>query len=95
VIFTELVEKSFTWKQIISANLIHHNKYVIFHFGGDTGAVHAGAGNFTKSAFTKNFENFYFINIPKVYQAFKRQYNHVIHDLASDWDLMPTEMVSP
>lgn len=77
------------------ASLLHHNKFVIFHFENNEGAIHTGAGNFTQAAFENNFENFYFIRIPKVYQAFKRQYEHVLFDLASSWGMMPQEYVNP
>lgn len=52
-----------------NSRLLHHNKYIIFNYSDGTGAVHAGAGNFTKAAFSKNFENFYFIKIPSVVEA--------------------------
>jgi hypothetical protein len=62
-----------------NARLLHHNKFMIFHGGGagDQDALFCGAGNFTKAAFTTNFENFYFITIPEVTDAFKEQFEYL------------------
>lgn len=75
--------------------LLHHNKYLIFKYEDGTGAVHTGAGNFTKAAFTKNFENFYFINIPEVVEAFKSQYEYKFNKLATEYKKMPKAYVNP
>lgn len=72
---------------------LHHNKYLIFNYYGGGGAVFTGAGNFTKAAFTKNFENFYFIEIPEVVEKFKKQYNYVWHRLSTEAEDMPTKLV--
>jgi len=62
---------------------LHHNKFMVFDFGR-TGAVFAGAGNFTGAAFSSNFENFYYITIPHVVRAFEEQFEHLYTDLATD-----------
>jgi hypothetical protein len=58
-------------------------------------AVHTGAGNFTKAAFTKNFENYYFITIPEVVAKFKKQYNHMFNNLATPYAKLPTTYSNP
>jgi hypothetical protein len=68
---------------------LHHNKFMIFDFGGNQGGVHAGAGNFTRAAFTKNYENFYYITIPEVVEAFKKQYEYKFNDLATSYYKLP------
>ena len=75
--------------------LLHHNKYLVFEYEDGTGAVHAGAGNFTKAAFTKNFENYYFIEIPEVVEAFKKQYQYKFYKLSTDYKKMPKTYVNP
>lgn len=78
---------------------LHHNKFFIFHFAEERGAVFAGAGNLTKSAFTKNFENFYYITVRNervdVYQSFKEQYRHMWENLATLPADMPVELEMP
>lgn len=75
--------------------LLHHNKMIVFNYPDGTGAVHAGAGNFTKAAFTQNFENYYFITIPEVVTIFKQQYDYLFNELASSWEKLPVEYVTP
>lgn len=75
--------------------LLHHNKMIIFNFPDGSGAVHAGAGNFTKAAFTKNFENYYYITIPTVVEKFREQYDHLFNNLATSWERLPKEYVTP
>lgn len=75
--------------------LLHHNKYLIFNFKDGSGAVHAGAGNFTKAAFTKNFENYYFIQIPEVVEAFRKQYDYKFNKLSTSYEKMPKTYVNP
>lgn len=78
--------------------LLHHNKYVIFDFADDSGmpdGIHCGAGNFTKAAFTKNFENYYYITIPEVVEKFKTQYNYKYNELATSEENLPNEMEMP
>ena len=75
--------------------LLHHNKYILFTFEDGSGAVHAGAGNFTKAAFTKNMENYYFITIPEVVESFRKQYNYKFDTLATEYEKMPVEYVMP
>lgn len=72
---------------------LHHNKFAVFQTPqGD--AAFAGAGNFTGTAFTDNFENFYWITIPHVVDAMKRQHEHLF-DLATAAEDLPKENVLP
>jgi hypothetical protein len=75
--------------------LLHHNKYIVFENADGTGAVHCGAGNFTKAAFTKNFENYYFITIPEIVEKFKKQYDYVWKDLATAEKDLPSVQALP
>ena len=74
---------------------LHHNKFLIFNFENNKGAVFAGAGNLTTSAFYKNFENFYLIKIPQVYLAFKKQYSYMWESLGRNKAKMPIEYRLP
>jgi hypothetical protein len=78
-----------------SGRLLHHNKFVVFNFKNGLGAVHTGAGNFTKAAFSKNFENYYFITIPEVVTKFKKQYNHMFKKLATPYAQLPSTYSNP
>lgn len=69
--------------------LLHHNKYIVFENENGTGAVHCGAGNFTGAAFSKNFENFYFITVPEVVESFKKQYQYAWDELATSEKDLP------
>lgn len=73
---------------------LQHNKFVVFNFGG-TGAVFNGAGNFTSAAFSKNFENFYYIQIPEVVDAYKKQYDLYFNQMATAPGDMPRDYVLP
>jgi len=76
--------------------LLHHNKFLVMDLPGDQpDMVFTGAGNFTGSAFSDNFENFYGITIPAVVDAFKAQYDHLHGDLATAPGDMPTTNVMP
>lgn len=75
--------------------LLHHNKYIIFEYADGSSALHCGAGNFTKAAFSKNFENYYFIKIPEVVEKFKKQYDYVWNDLATSVKDLPSQQVLP
>lgn len=75
--------------------LLHHNKYVIFDFEKGQDGVHCGAGNFTKAAFSKNFENYYYITIPEIVEKFKVQYEYKFNDLATAEKDLPSKMVMP
>ena len=76
-------------------HLLHHNKYIIFNYEDGSGAVHAGAGNFTKAAFTKNMENYYFISIPSVVEAFRLQYDYMFNVIGTSYEKMPSQYVMP
>jgi len=75
------------------AKYLHHNKFMVFKLPqGD--AVFAGAGNFTGTAFTDNFENFYYITVPHVVQAMKEQQEH-LWELATPEENLPKTNVLP
>lgn len=77
---------------------LHHNKFAIFTQpqGSNTpDGVFCGAGNLTGTAFSSNFENFYYITIPHVVDAFKAQYKHLYEDLATSPQDLPKENVLP
>jgi hypothetical protein len=73
---------------------LQHNKFMIFTFETG-GAVFNGAGNFTTAAFTKNFENFYFITIPEVVKAYNKQYDLYFDQMATFEKDMPRDYVNP
>jgi hypothetical protein len=73
---------------------LQHNKFMVFTFD-QGGAVFSGAGNFTTSAFTKNFENFYYILIPEVVKAYKKQYAKYFDELGTAAEDMPRNYVLP
>lgn len=74
--------------------LLQHNKFMFFEMGARD-AVFAGAGNFTSSAFDKNYENFYIITIPEVTRAFEAQYAKFWDEMATPVELMPKKNVMP
>jgi hypothetical protein len=78
-----------------SGRLLHHNKYIIFNFTDGSGAVHAGAGNFTAAAFSKNFENYYFIKIPEIVSIFRKQYDYMFNELATGVGRLPSIYSNP
>ena len=73
---------------------LQHNKFMIFSFE-NSGAVFNGAGNFTTAAFTKNFENFYYITIPEVVAAYHVQYDLYFDQMATAPEEMPRDYVLP
>ena len=78
------------------AHLLHHNKVMIFDMpSGKNDTVFCGAGNFTKSAFKNNYENFYYLSIPQVIERYREQYEHLYGDLATATEDMPTENIIP
>ncbi len=72
---------------------LHHNKFIVFTTPQGE-SVFAGAGNLTGTAFTDNFENFYFITIPHVVQAMKAQQQHLF-SLGTEEANLPRENVLP
>jgi phosphatidylserine/phosphatidylglycerophosphate/cardiolipin synthase-like enzyme len=77
-------------------HLLHHNKFLVFDMGGEQAdAVWCGAGNLTGTGFTKNWENFYYVTIPEIVDAYKAQYDHMWNDLATASGDMPTENILP
>lgn len=73
---------------------LQHNKFMIFTFNNG-GAVFNGAGNMTTAAFTKNFENFYYITIPEVVEAYNAQYDLYFDKMATKAEDMPRDYVLP
>lgn len=73
---------------------LQHNKFMIFTFK-KSGAVFTGAGNMTSAAFTKNFENFYYITIPEVVEAYNKQYDLYFDKMATTPEDMPRDYVLP
>lgn len=74
--------------------LLHHNKFMIFN-DRNKASVFCGAGNFTTAAFSNNFENFYYIEIPEVVETFRVQYRRMWETMATDPRKMPTRNVFP
>ena len=72
---------------------LHHNKFMVFDTPQGKSVI-AGAGNFTGTAFTDNFENFYFITVPHVVEAMKAQHEHLF-DLATEEKNLPKENTLP
>lgn len=74
---------------------LHHNKFLIFNFADGTGGVHTGAGNFTKAAFSKNFENYYYMTMPEAVDQFRTQFDHMFNNLGTSFEMMPAIYVNP
>ena len=72
---------------------LHHNKFIVFETPQGE-SVFTGAGNFTGTAFTDNFENFYFITVPHVVEAVKAQQKHLFALGTAEGDL-PAANVLP
>ncbi len=91
------------------SHTIHHNKYLILDNAKKSSrkpkmynkpAVFCGAGNFTKAAFIKkggatNLENYYYITIPEVVEAFQKQYDYKWNKLATPYEDMILEDLKP
>lgn len=85
-------------------HLLHHNKFLIFSNDyqpegtpelAQQPAVFAGAGNFTNGAFkmsssTTNYENYYYITIPEVVEAFNKQYDKMFNEMGTATKDMPS-----
>ena len=96
-IYKDLINKGMDTKFLQtnqSVFQLQHNKFMIFTFERG-GAVFNGAGNFTTAAFTKNFENFYYITIPEVVEAYNKQYDLYYNKMATSEDDMPRDYVLP
>ncbi len=84
-------------------NTIHHNKYLILDNANRVdgkAAVFCGAGNFTKAAFSgkgsaTNLENYYYITIPAVVEAFNKQYDYKWNKLATPYAKLPLKDSKP
>ncbi len=96
-IYKDLINKGMETKFLQtnqSVFQLQHNKFVIFTFDHG-GAVFNGAGNFTTAAFTKNFENFYYITIPEVVETYNEQYDLYFNKMATSAEDMPRDYVLP
>lgn len=79
-------------------HLLHHNKFLIFNMpqgSSKKSAVFTGAGNFTGTAFSSNFENFYFIEMPSIVAAYNKQYDMMWNQLASETGNLPKKDTLP
>jgi hypothetical protein len=76
-----------------NAHYLHHNKFIVFKTPQGE-ATFVGAGNFTGTAFTDNFENFYYVTIPHIVAAMKAQHAH-LWDLGTEQENLPSENVMP
>jgi hypothetical protein len=96
-IYRDLINKGLEMKFLqTNQNVfqLQHNKFFIFHMDQNA-AVFSGAGNFTSAAFEKNFENFYYITIPEVVEAYKKQYRKYYDEMATAGQDMPRDYVLP
>lgn len=96
-IYNDLINKGMKTKFLETNQNIYqlqHNKFIIFTFTRG-GAVFTGAGNMTTAAFTKNFENFYYITIPEVVKAYNEQYDLYFDKMATSAEEMPRDYVLP
>ena len=73
---------------------LHHNKFIVFETP-QAKSIFAGAGNFTGTAFSDNFENFYFITIPHVVEAMKAQQQRLFALGTSEENLPRTNVLPP
>lgn len=71
-----------------NAFLLQHNKFMVFELTGQD-AVFTGAGNFTTSAFEKNYENYYLITIPEVVESYSVQFKKFWTEMSTPEELMP------
>ncbi len=97
-IYNELINKGMNTRFLQTNQNVYqlqHNKFMIFTFENNKGAVFNGAGNMTTAAFTKNFENFYYITIPEVVDAYNKQYDLYFDKMATMPDDMPRDYVLP
>jgi hypothetical protein len=73
------------------SRLLFHNKFIIFHYAqpenGILGSVFTGAGNLTAAGFDKNFENYYWVRIPHIYEAFGQQFEVLYAKATQEKDL--------
>lgn len=96
-IYNDLISKGMNTRFLQTNQTIfqlQHNKFIVYNFGS-SGAVFNGAGNFTSAAFNKNFENFYYIEIPAVVDAYKKQYDMYFNQMATAPKDMPRDNVLP
>ena len=97
-IYNELINKGMNTRFLQTNQNVYqlqHNKFMIFTFENGKGSVFNGAGNMTTAAFTKNFENFYYITIPEVVEAYNKQYDLYFEKMATKAEDMPRDYVLP
>lgn len=75
--------------------LLHHNKFIVFKGPNNQKALFTGAGNFTGTAFSRNWENFFMITIAEVVDKVDAQYTHLYNDLATAEADLPSENINP
>lgn len=96
-IYNDLISKGMNTRFLQTNQNIYqlqHNKFIIFTYER-SGAVFTGAGNMTGAAFSKNFENFYYITIPEVVEAYNKQYDLYFDKMATTAEDMPRDYVLP
>jgi len=73
--------------------LLHHNKFIVFSKKIDENyvptKVFSGAGNFTKVAFKKNFENFYMISVKSALMSYSKQYSKLWNEMSTEQNKLP------
>jgi hypothetical protein len=97
-IYNSLISKGMNTKFLETNQNIYqlqHNKFIIFSQAGEAGSVFTGAGNMTSAAFTKNFENFYYISIPEVVEKYNKQYDLYFEKMATKAEDMPRDYILP
>lgn len=97
-IYNELITKGMSTRFLQTNQNVYqlqHNKFFVFNFTNGDGAVFNGAGNMTTAAFTKNFENFYYITIPEVVDAYRKQYSLYFNKMATESEDMPRDYILP
>ncbi len=74
--------------------LLQHNKYIVFKSETQKAAF-VGAGNLTGTAFSSNWENFYFVKIPAVVDRLEAQHDYLYETLGSTEGQLPATDVMP
>lgn len=94
LVVQDLIKKNMAVKYVQTNHqdyLLQHNKFFVWGQEEAMG-VFMGAGNFTNSAFTKNFENFYIVTLPEVVQSLKNYHDHLWNELGTFPHEMPKKV---
>lgn len=67
---------------------LHHSKILLLE-GSDWAAVWTGAGNFTANAMFSNFENYFYITLPSVVEAYRQHQDKTWNEMATPFANMP------